>query len=375
MGISLSNFAIFSAPLYIGGLMDGFGFSERQAGSISTVEIGSIAGVCLLLSGTLSRIPLRYLAMTGAVLILAANLVTLLLDSYLSILIIRIIAGVGAGACLAATSALLSRMADPDRVMGMMLMINTVLMVIALTLMGYAKAHWMFGGFILLFTVVVLLSLPLIFFLPKQSITLSPIGDQVSAGLHSNRMLGVLGVSLLFVFCLIEGSIWSFSERSGTNLGISDGENGLLLALAQASGLLGAAAAAFYGDRISRRYPVVVGILLIGSAGMTIYQTTFQLVYAASLCIFSFGFFLSFPYLVGACARLDKHGRWAARANGINMLGAATAPLVAANIVSSYNYHSLGTFCLVLAAICLGMSMVFDLLNGRKTLRAVVEIG
>ena len=43
-GILLSNLSIFSAPFYIGALIDGLGLNAIQAGLVNTFEIGAVAG-------------------------------------------------------------------------------------------------------------------------------------------------------------------------------------------------------------------------------------------------------------------------------------------------------------------------------------------
>jgi len=371
-GVCLSNFIIFSAPLYIGSLMDGMGFNETQAGLINTLEIGSVAVMCLLLSHWLSQFSLRYLAMAGALLILAANFVTFWCDEYLILLLLRVLAGLGAGLCLAATSALLSRMADPDRMMGMMLVINTLIMIVALTFMGYAKSQWNFAGVVGLFSVAVLILFPLLLLIPVESFSAGQTAKAGTASVDHHFSLGSLGVGLLFLFCVIEGGVWAFSERSGNNLGMGDGDIGMLLALAQTAGLIAALIPAVLGERIPRIFPICIGTLLMGSAGLLIYQTTSTLVYSACLCAFSFGFFIAFPYLVGACARLDADGRWAARASALNLLGGAVAPFIAANIISASDYQTLGTFCFGLSLVCVSLAVIF---NRQLNRTEVVHVG
>ena len=62
--------------------------------------------------------------------------------------------------------------------------------------------------------------------------------------------LGLTGVGLLILFCVIEGSVWAFSERSASGLGLSDTDIGMLLALSQGCGLLGGIMPAIFGKKI-----------------------------------------------------------------------------------------------------------------------------
>jgi predicted MFS family arabinose efflux permease len=358
-GILLSNLSIFSAPFYIGALIDGPGFNEIQAGLVNTFEIGAVAGVTLTLANHLNRISLRYLALTGAFIILLANLVTLTIDSYLPMLFVRTFAGAGAGLCLAASSALLSRMQDPDRSMGIVLVCNTLTLILLLSIMGYAKEQWMFAGVIGLLTIVLLLMIPLMLLIPSQPLAPHK-GEAAERNTDYQRRTGYLGIGLLIVFCLIEGGVLSFSERAATRLGVSERDIGTLLALAYTAGLAGASLVAWLGDRIPRLFPICFGISLMGSASLVVYHSQSTLLFSIFLCAFTFGFFIAFPYLIGACARLDRNGHWAARANGANLLGVAFAPFIAGTIISTTNYEVLGKFCFLLALICLILALTFN---------------
>jgi predicted MFS family arabinose efflux permease len=97
----------------------------------------------------------------------------------------------------------------------------------------------------------------------------------------------------------------------------------------------------------------------MGVASLVVYHTQSNLLFSIFLCSFTFGFFIAFPYLIGACARLDPHGYWAARASGANLLGVAFAPFMAGTIVSTASYQALGLLCFGLALICLALALVF----------------
>ena len=359
-GMSLGNFAVFSSPVYIGSLIDGHGFGEQLAGLTSTTEISAVAVACLLLSVRLDRIRLKGTAISGLVLVAIANIATLWISNPYLIVLVRLASGAGAGMCLSVTSALIAKSDDPDRTVGLLLVLNALIMVVILALMGYAKSLWQFNGYASVYFLFTLILFPCLLLLPEQE--KASTHQTLSATDSSNHyiFLGLLGLILFFLFCILEGTIWSFSERSGSNLGISDTNIGLLLALAQFAGLLGATTASVLGARVNRAYPICVGSILMGLTGLTIYQTQSDYLYSIALCTFSFGFFLGFPYIVGAFAKLDDDGRWVARANGLNLLGASVAPFFAATIVSSADYHTLGYVCLALATVTTGLAVAFS---------------
>lgn len=359
-GFLIGNMTIFSSPLYIGALMDGLGADESQAGLVCSLEIGAVAVSCVLFSGWLDKLPLRRLGVAGACLAATGNLLSLSQDALVYLSVLRIFCGIGSGMCLAACSAVISRASDPDRVAGTVVGLNTVLMVMVIAAIGFVKQRFMFDGVTGIYLIVLLLAFLPLLMLPGTATdteTRAPSKEQFDS--RSIFRLGVFGVGLLFIYCVVEGSIWSFSERSGVNLGLTDARIGLLLAAAQAAGLCGAAVSAAAGQRIRRNIPLVTGSILMGIAGYLVYNTGQQLIYELSVLGFSFAFFLGFPYLIGGCAMLDGEGRWAARATGINLMGAATAPFLAGTIITASGYGELGRFIIILALICAAGGLMF----------------
>ena len=341
--------------------MAGLGFSEPQAGLTSTAEISAVALACLVLSAKLERLPLRKLAFAGLLVVVAANLLTYLLVDLYSIITVRIASGVGAGMCLAVTSALIGRTQDPDRTVGLLYIISTLTMALVLTLLGYAKSAWLFNGYVSLFLLVALLLLPCALLVPAGRGSTNSADVEDSSGENLHLLLGIFGLCVFFLLAIQDGSIWSFSERAGVNIGIGDEDIGVSLALAMLAGLLGAALASIAGARLPRVYPICIGIILTGVAGFVIYRTDAHLVYSVSLCAFSFGVSLAVPYLLGAFAKLDAAGSWVAKANGINLLGTSIAPSLSAMIVNFAGYRGLGLACVSLAIVCALLAAVFSL--------------
>ena len=360
-GFLIGNLTIFSSPLYIGALMDGLGADERQAGLVCSLEIGAVAVSCVLFSGWLDKLPLRRLGIAGVCLAATGNLLSLSQDALAYLSVLRIFCGIGSGMCLAACSAIISRASDPDRVAGAVVGLNTVLMVMVIAAIGFMKQRFMFDGVTGIYLIVLVLA-----FFPLLMLPGTATGTEVHApskeqfDSRSIFRLGVFGVGLLFIYCVVEGSIWSFSERSGVNLGLTGTRIGLLLSAAQVAGLCGAAVSAAAGKRIRRDIPLVTGSIIMGIAGYLVYNTGQTWIYELSILGFSFAFFLGFPYLIGGCAMLDGEGRWAARATGINLIGAAAAPFLAGNIIAASGYGKLGQFIIILALICVAGGLMFS---------------
>ena len=371
--LCIGNFTIFAGPLYIGGLMDGYGFDEATAGLIITMEIGATALVCLLLPNKVAVVALRRAGIIGAVLLLLTNLITLWIDTFAYLAAVRVLAGAAAGLTLSVASTVIARVAEPDRMIAIALSINTIVMALVLAVMGYAKQQWLFDGFAYTFAATVALLLPLLWFLPDTVIEEGAMPTPLSPAASSVWLpLGLLGVVLIFTFCMIEGSVYAFSERSGLRLGLVESEIGMLLAGAQIFGLFGAAVPALLGDRVARLPVILIGTAMITLAGVLIYRFESTELYIFAMLSFSFGFFLAFPYLLGNCARLDKSGVWVSRATGANLLGGALAPVGAGAIVSAMNYESLATVILMLGLITAALAIIFAQVFKRRDRAAIL---
>ena len=362
-GIILANFAIFSAPLYISGLIDGNALSESEAGLINTIEIAAIALTCLAISGGLARIPLRLLGFTGLCAILIGNVFGFINQDFSNLLWQRALAGLGAGLSLAVSSALLSRAANPDRLIGIVMCFNLAVMAPTLILIGFFKDSYEFTAIVAAQFTIAILLLPILAKLPA-TIESSEEGQtllDVSGSSDSQIRIALLGISVVFLFCFIEGGIWAFSGQSGSRAGLSSAEIGVILSTAQGAGLLGAVIAAVFGQRLPRLIPISVGITLITMAGYLIYTSSSAEIYRYSVICFNFGFALGLPYLIGACAKLDDNGGWAARANAANLLGGAASPFLAGLWVTLYGYESLGFISLVVGLTCLTLAAIFSI--------------
>ena len=62
-------------------------------------------------------------------------------------------------------------------------------------------------------------------------------------------------------------------------------------------------------------------------------------VYAITVCVYNFAWNMTHPYLLGAMASFDKHGRVVVYAVAAQMLGLAVGPAFAASLLGDGNYE------------------------------------
>ena len=96
--------------------------------------------------------------------------------------------------------------------------------------------------------------------------------------------------------------------------------------------------AAVMAHRVGRSIPLSIGI--VGGAiclWFIVGEFSF-IVYAVTVCIYNFFWNLTHPYLLGAMASFDRHGRVVVYAVAMQMVGLAIGPYLAASVISEGVY-------------------------------------
>jgi MFS family permease len=364
-GFIVGVFLINIAPQAISGLMDAYAFSESQAGLVNTVEIAAGAISCTFLSPILLvRFEHRSLIVAGSAAIIAAGFGTLFLEDITAIIILRALAGLGAGLILASASAALALARDPDRMFAEISVAITLLMSVMIYLLAGVKASWGYSGLMIVFSgVVLLLCYPMLRLIPETKVE-----DTATSAPLREVLLGAGGVGALsmFVFTVLESGIWNFAERASINAGISEQQIAQLLTISMASGLLGAVMTIVAGKMFGRELPIITGCVLIGLFGFFIYNPPSPIFLIVSIALLNLAFFFTIPFLFGGCAECDSEGRMSAIAAGMQAAGGAIGPFFAGFIVENYGSSVLANTCLALAGIAavLGVSMAAILRKG-----------
>ncbi|MGI9293013.1 MAG: hypothetical protein ACR2PS_03445, partial [Pseudomonadales bacterium] len=94
----MGGFALALAPLMLGGLVAGLSLSFGQAGLVIFIELSALAFSALVIAPFFARIDYRAVCVVGAVVAVIMNLVTVTLtDTFISVAVSRLFAGLAAG--------------------------------------------------------------------------------------------------------------------------------------------------------------------------------------------------------------------------------------------------------------------------------------
>ncbi len=148
----------------------------------------------------------------------------------------------------------------------------------------------------------------------------------------------VLAILAMFTYFFAQGVIWAYLFLVGLNGGVDEQgvANGLMIS--QFLGIGGAFLAVLLGRRFGRAWPLAFSII---GGSLVLFALTGQftaLVYAVTVGVYNFAWNLTHPFLLGAMASFDRHGKVVVHAVAAQMLGLAVGPAFAAMILGDGNY-------------------------------------
>ncbi len=336
-GIGLLS--LLALPFLIGAVMADFSLDEAAAGYLLSAEFGSTMIASLLIAPMMGRAPRKTLALIGALIAIAANIMSANATDINTLTLFRCMAGAGAGLCLACGNACVSGARDPDNVAGYMNVLFVALMVIVMIVFADAMGKYGLSG--LYYAIAITMAIMMVFVsMMPQSIDTS-LHDYHHHPEDTNMFSSAALLMMLatFLFSARDTMGWAFVEQVGINVGY-DGETlGMLFSLQALVGLIGPLAAAIIGKRFGISTPVILGVVACGavSIGYVMGETS-KAMYTTSVMMIAATYFYALAYLTALAASLDKEGRIVAACGSFLTLGVAVGPAISGNLIAMGGY-------------------------------------
>jgi predicted MFS family arabinose efflux permease len=326
-------------PFLIGSVADGMELGIDQAGWIGSAELLIVALSAFAVSAKVRVLPRRKVALLGGVIAVVGHSLSLLTNSIEALVICRALAGVGAGMALAIGNACLAASHDPSKAYGQVMILLATVTAGVIVSLGYITELWSYYGVFGTQAIVVALMLIPMSFLPEGDET-NP-EDDVSRG--KVPMLPAVLIAagiLLWHFC--DNSIWGFSERIGSKIGMEPDAIGWLLGGGLFVGVIGGLIASSIGTRYGRIWPVCAGVVTAMTCISVITSTGTVAIYTAGILTYIVSFMFISSYIYGLAGELDHHGRVMAAASGAGNIGVALAPFISGRLIASVGYEVMG---------------------------------
>ena len=346
-------------PVMVGGLIDEFALSPRQAGLVYAAEMAGIGLATLAGVFVVHRWNRRGLLIAAVLLLLMAYLASATAVATLSaaalfgvLLAIWLVGGLGSGTATSTMKAAVAGTRDPDRVFAFYSMLMLAFGALAVpSLTQLRLAH----GLAYVYLAMAVLTAALLTVSrawPARTAVRTRIGG---ASPDRPRTLQITAIAALGCYFLGYSGVWPYAERLAIAAGLSASEAGRSVGLGLLAGGLGAGLAAAISTRWGRVVPLALGLPL-ALAGLALLAVGEPAAYRAGVVLFVGSAFFSFPYVLGALAALDPAGRVIMAGLVVQSVCMAIAPAVAAQL-ASIDYLSVPWQGLVFFVLCTALSL------------------
>jgi len=339
-----------AVPLWVGAVIDSFGFSAEKAGTIAAIEFTTVALTSFAVAVRIQRFSVRNLCAVGFALLIAANALSTTVESAGALTVWRAIAGVGKGLVISATFGLAGRSMAPARAFALLNGGYTLFAALTLFAVPFGiKAYGAAGAFALL-CVATVLGACLLPWVPAGRSDEQPADSTAAASGQTSGLSGLL--ALLALVLLVGGSsvVWTFVERIGLRTGLSITDIGIILSVAALITLVGPVAAHALNTRAGYIKPVLVGVgakMVIASILGTVTSAT---VFILVVPFFNAAMLLAVPFLQALMSLADPKGRFAAAAGASMTLGAALGSYIGGVTVTHLGLSQVGS--VAIAMLC-----------------------
>lgn len=346
--------AMILMPMIVGGLIDGYGYTEEQAANIASLE-----GLGVVVASVLAAFWIRDISWVRALFVsfllyAGLNIVSANVEAFTPLLVMRFLTGLAGGNLFAATVAALGDNRAPDRAFGLAQAVQGVMMLAGFVAAPYLLQAWGVGAMYYMLAVgAIVLMMVLLWFPAQGEVRGAAVGLSGLDGGHTALIW--LGLIMSIVFFVNVFGFWAFAERIGQAAGLPASTVGLALGVSQIMAIVGALAAAAASDRYGRYLPLLIVVIGQCAALFALFGEFGVVTFFVATGAFQALFIVAVSYQMGAIATLDIKGRYLVMMTAAQGLGAAIGPTVAAGLIRAGDDYS---GILVMAALCCFVSML-----------------
>lgn len=337
---TISLMSLLVLPAMVGVLVDESPLSEFQAGwAVSAGFLGS-AAVALFMAFHMHGLNLRRTAMLAfAFAALGDAMSGFVAHQPFFFIAARVLTGIAGGAAYTTILAAFARERHVDRGYGMFITLQFIISGLGLYLLPVYSAWLSVTGMYLAFAALDVAGLVFCYWMPAKALWEPPGKSQkneLGVLLTGAVIFGTLGFAL---FEAANTAQFTYLERFGVSLSLTDHEIGLAMLVGSLCGIPGAFAIVLTGSRFGRTGPITLGVVIaLVGLWILINAEQFSGVLAGSMLMgFSWAFCL--PFIQGLLASLDPHGSAVAAGSAMSTLGGSLAPGLAALIVANESYR------------------------------------
>ncbi len=348
-------------PALVDGLIEGLGFSNREAGLVGSANVYGAAVGAFSAVFVVKRINWRMAAIALLCGLITVDLVSMLLTSAPVLVGTRFVHGCIGGMLVGIGFAVISRTTEVDRTFGYLLTIQFGLGGLGIIyLPPLVPAYGTTALFLSLiaFSVVTLMMLPFLSdYPPRKQVP----GVATRSG---NRRLIALALLATFLFQAANMGIYAYAIGIGKHALLDTSFIGNALGVAAWVAIIGSVLVILLSTRFGRLWPVGIAIVLTAFSIWLLHFSNIKpggwetSVYWWSNVLWGIAWAFVISYLLGMCSEFDTTGQTAALGGFASKMGLASGPAVAAMLVGEANYGLLINVSVAALVACLVVMII-----------------
>lgn len=354
------------------------GFTEVQVGRVASADLFGLAIGAIIAYFVVARYDRRMLTVVAASVAIAANLLCIYFQTYEMTLILRLVAGTGAGLYTGIAVATIGGHSRPAFAFGMELFAFAGSQGAELKFLPYLSIEGMYFTFAVTFVIGLLF----ISWLPRRPAedTLDievdveeASGDHHVKHQHVPTYVPWLVLTAVALTYLNIGAYWTYIELATVDSAASPEWVADMLVYTSVFSVIGCLVAVLLSNRFGLARPMLVTLVFqAGIVFMLVFGIT-NITVAFSMFAFNFCWIFVDIYQAATVANVDRSGRYVALLPAAQGLGNGLGPYLAAGVLSlAFGYNGVFIMC-ALASIAAMLVYLYMYLMLRKTIPALAD--
>ena len=343
--MTLVGYSVLVAlPAINGAWVEQLGFSEVQVNRVASADLLGLFIGAVMTSVLIKRWDRQRLTYLGIALAILANALCTQYVDYDTTLILRFVAGLGAGFYTAVAVAGLGAHSKPREAFNWMLLAFAVSQFLELQLIP----HLTMNGIYLFFIATYVITLPFVRLIPRAG-SPAPLPAEVSGDNQRPTRLAWVGIGAIVIAYINIGAYWSNIELAAEAAGLDGDWAAQIIAWCVLLSFVGCFTAMWVLKKFDYDRPLLITfVLMVISVGLLAVNFTAAL-FVFSVAMFNFLWIFIDVYQMGGVSVADRSGSAAAFIPGAQGLGQTVGPF-AASVMLDLGWGFNGVFILCAAA-------------------------
>jgi DHA1 family inner membrane transport protein len=350
----------------VDGLESGLRFTARDAGFVAAANVYGAAVGAFSAVFAVKTAPWRKVALGALLGMIAIDLLSTQLRTPPLLIGARFCHGLIGGFLVGTAYAIFARVKAPDRVFGMLLVVQFGLGGLGLVFLPRLVPIY---GAPVLFLALAAFSLVTLCMLPFLDAYERPRHSEGEDG--GNIVWAPLAAALVavFLFQAANMGVAAYVIGLGRTFGLQTREISATLGIANWLGALGAVLVVALGVRFGRTRPILIGMGILISGTLLFLATRVPWLYAVANIVTGMAWSFTIAYLLGLCAAFDRSGRSAAIAGFSSKMGLASGPALGGMLLEETHFPRL----VMLSVLGLGLALMDSIWPAAKLDRAAAD--